>query len=166
MPLTVKLSSSSVLDCSAEVVAVGVTEAALEKQKALVALDAALHEQLFVHVARAKFTGASGQVLDIPTWGHLPAARLVLVGMGKIKGSIDAAALRALAAAASRQALSAASLALALLSRHRGRFGGLFRFGSPLAAPLKSRHGSPHRSGAGLAAVACCSLLSESSPRG
>src|SRR5688572_2036342 len=114
MPLTVKLSSSSVLDSSAEVIAVGVTEAALEKQKALVALNAALHEQLFVHIGRAKFTGASGQVLDIPTWGHLPAARLVLIGMGKIRGSVDAVALRALAAAASRQALSAASLALAL----------------------------------------------------
>lgn len=120
MPLTVKLSSSAVLDSSAEVIAVGVTEAALEKQKALVALDTALHEQLFVHAGRAKFTGASGQVLDIPTWGHLPAARLLLIGMGKIKGSIGAAALRTLAATASRQALSAASLALALPEKVSG----------------------------------------------
>ncbi|MEY2930458.1 MAG: hypothetical protein RL033_1207 [Pseudomonadota bacterium] len=120
MPLTVKLSSSSVLDSSAEVIAVGVTEAALEKQKALVALNEALHEQLFVHATRAKFTGAIGQLLDIPTWGHLPAARLVLIGMGKVKGAGDAAALRTLAAAASRQALSAASLALALPEKAAG----------------------------------------------
>jgi leucyl aminopeptidase len=120
MPLTIKLSSSSVLDSSAEVIAVGVTEGPLEKQKALAALDAALHEQLFTHAARAKFTGGSGQVLDIPSWGHLPAARVVLIGMGKVKRGVDAAALRSLAAVASRQAISAASLALALPEKAAG----------------------------------------------
>jgi len=120
MPLTIKLSSSSVLESSAEVIAVGVTEAALEKQKALVALDAALHEQLFVHAARAKFTGASGQVLDIPSWGHVAAARILLIGMGKIKRGVDPAALRTLAATAARQAISAASLALALPEKTSG----------------------------------------------
>jgi leucyl aminopeptidase len=120
MPLTIKLSSTSVLDSSAEVIAIGVSEAALEKQKALVALDEALHEQLFVHAARAKFTGASGQVLDIPSWGHVAAARVVLVGMGKVKRGVDSAALRALAATAARQAVSAASLALALPDRVAG----------------------------------------------
>jgi leucyl aminopeptidase len=44
----------------------------------------------------------------------------VLIGMGKIKGSIDTAVLRSLAAAASRQALSAASLALALPEKVSG----------------------------------------------
>jgi leucyl aminopeptidase len=120
MPLTLKLSSSSVLDSSAEVIAVGVTEGALEKQKALIALDEALHEQLFVHATRAKFTGASGQVLDIPSWGHVAAARVVLVGMGKVRRGVDGAALRALAATATRQAISAASLALALPEKASG----------------------------------------------
>src|SRR6185295_9424141 len=91
MPLTLKLSSSSVLDSPAEVIAVGVTEGALEKQKALIALDEALHEQLFVHATRAKFTGASGQVLDIPSWGHVAAAHILLIGMGKIKRGVDPA---------------------------------------------------------------------------
>lgn len=120
MPLTIKLSSTSVLDSPAEVIAIGVTEAALDKQKALVALDEALHEQLFVHAARAKFTGASGQVLDLPSWGHVAASRVVLVGMGKIKRGVDAATLRALAATAARQAISAASLALALPDKVAG----------------------------------------------
>jgi leucyl aminopeptidase len=113
MPLTLKLSSSSLLDSSAEVIAIGVTESALEKQKALVALDAALKAQLLPHAARAKFTGATGQLLDMPTLGQLPAARLVLIGMGKSK-RIDAPALRALGALAARQAISAASLCLLL----------------------------------------------------
>ena len=120
MPLTIKLSSTPMLDSPAEVIAIGVTEAALEKQKALVALDHALHEQLFVHAARSKFTGASGQVLDIPSWGHVAASRIVLVGMGKIRRGVDAAALRALAATAARQAISAASLALSLPEKVAG----------------------------------------------
>jgi leucyl aminopeptidase len=120
MPLTLKLSSASVLDSSAEVIAVAVTESPLDKQKGLVALDEALQKKLFTHAARAKFTGGSGQVLDVPSFGLLPAARVVLVGMGKLKRGPDAPALRAFAATAARQAVSASSLALALPEKTAG----------------------------------------------
>jgi leucyl aminopeptidase len=120
MPLTLKLSSGSVLESSAEVIAVAVTESPLDKQKGLVALDEALQKKLFAHATRAKFTGGSGQILDVPSFGLLPTSRVVLVGMGKLKRGADAAALRAFAATAARQAISAASLALALPEKTAG----------------------------------------------
>jgi len=120
MPLTLKLSTSTLLETSAEVIALGVAELPLEKQKALVALDAALQHKLFPHIARAKFTGGPGQILDVPTWGYLPAGRVALIGMGKPKKGVDAPALRALAATASRQAISCASLALVLPDKTSG----------------------------------------------
>ena len=120
MPLTLKLSSSSLLDSATEVIALGVTESALDKQKALVALDEALQKKLLGHAARTKFTGASGQVLDVPTLGQLPAARIVLIGMGKVRRASDAPALRTLAASAARQAINAASLSLLLPEKVAG----------------------------------------------
>jgi leucyl aminopeptidase len=120
MPLVLKLSSSSLLESASEVIAVGVTESALNKQKVLVALDEALQKKLLGHAARTKFTGASGQIMDLPTLGQLPAARVVLIGMGKVKRASDGPALRTLAACAARQAISAASLTLLLPEKVSG----------------------------------------------
>ena len=120
MPVTLKLSSSALLDSKSEVVALGVSESPLDKQKALVALDEALSKKLLMHAARTKFTGAAGQVMDVPTLGQLPSQRVVLIGMGKGKRGADAAALRSLAATAARQAISAASLSLALPDKTAG----------------------------------------------
>jgi leucyl aminopeptidase len=112
MPLSLKLSSRTLLECDSEVIALGVTEAPFDKQKALVQLDEALSKKLLAHAGRVKFTGGIGQVLDVPTFGQLPAARVVLVGLGKPKRGSEPATLRALAATAARQAISASSLGL------------------------------------------------------
>jgi leucyl aminopeptidase len=120
MPLSLKLSAASWLDSSAEVIALGVSESPLEKQKGLVELNEALSQGLFAHAARAKFTGGAGQLLDLPALGQLKASRVVLVGMGKLGRSVDAATLRTLAANAARQAQNAASLALLLPEKATG----------------------------------------------
>jgi leucyl aminopeptidase len=120
MPLALKLSSSSLLDSASEVIALGVPESPLDKQKALLSLDAALQNKLLAHAARVKFTGAIGQVLDVATLGQLPATRVVLIGMGKARRGLDAPALRALAASAARQAISATSLSLMLPEKAAG----------------------------------------------
>lgn len=120
MPVNLKLTSSSLLDSSAEVIALGVTESPLEKQKGLQALDEALQKKLLAHAARVKFTGASGQVLDVPTLGLLASGRVVLIGMGKVRRGIGPASLRAFAAGAARQAASAASLCLQLPEKVAG----------------------------------------------
>jgi leucyl aminopeptidase len=120
MPLTLKLSSATLLDSKSEVIALGVTESPFDKQKGLVALDEALQKKLLGHALRTKFTGGIGQILDLPTLGQLPSTRVVLIGMGKTKRASDVASLRALAATASRQAISAASLSLALPDKVAG----------------------------------------------
>ena len=115
MPLSLEITSRTLLDCDSEVVALGVTEAPLDKQKALVQLDEALGKQLLPHAARVKFTGGSGQLLEVLTLGKLPSTRVLLVGLGKVRGrGLDAAGLRVFAATAARQAISAASLGLVL----------------------------------------------------
>jgi leucyl aminopeptidase len=120
MPLSLKLSSKTLLDSDSEVIALGVTESPLDKQKALVQLDEALSKKLVAHAVRTKFTGGNGQILDVPTLGQLPSARVVLVGLGKVRRGLDAAALRAFAATAARQAISATSLGLFLPEKVAG----------------------------------------------
>ncbi|HTV23476.1 MAG TPA: leucyl aminopeptidase [Polyangiaceae bacterium] len=120
MPLSLKLSSRTLLESDSEVIALGVTESPFDKQKALVQLDEALDKKLLAHAARTKFTGGAGQVLDAPSFGRLPSSRVVLVGMGKTKRGFDAAALRTLAASAARQAINASSLTLLLPEKATG----------------------------------------------
>jgi leucyl aminopeptidase len=120
MPISLKLSSSTLRDSDSEVIALGVTESPFDKQKALVVLDEALAKKLLVHAARVKFTGGSGQILDVPTLGQLPASRVVLVGLGKVRRGLGVADLRAYAATAARQAISAGSLRLFLPEKTAG----------------------------------------------
>src|SRR5688572_17245336 len=120
MPLSLKLSSRTLLESDSEVIALGVTESPFDKQKALVQLDEALDNKLLAHAARVKFTGGNGQILDVPTFGRLPSSRVVLVGMGKPRRGLDAAALRTLAANAARQAMNASSLGLQLPEKATG----------------------------------------------
>ena len=120
MPLSLKLSSRTLLECDSEVIALGVTESPFDKQKALVQLDEALSKKLLAHAARMKFTGGNGQILDVATLGQLPSSRVVLVGLGKARRGLDAAALRSFAATAARQALSANSLGVFLPDKTAG----------------------------------------------
>jgi leucyl aminopeptidase len=63
-------------------------------------------------LADEEFTGGAGQSLAVRTFGHLPAARLVLVGMGG--GSPDDLRRAAGAAASAARSQGATELALAL----------------------------------------------------
>jgi leucyl aminopeptidase len=120
MPLSLKLSSSTLLDSASEVIALGVTESPFDKQKGLRELDEALSKKLLAHAARVKFTGGNGQILDVPTLGQLPSSRVVLVGLGKVRRGLGLADLRAYAATAARQAITASSLSLFLPDKAAG----------------------------------------------
>jgi leucyl aminopeptidase len=120
MPLSLKLSSRTLLDSDSEVIALGVTETPFDKQKALVQLDEALSKKLLTHAARVKFTGGNGQILDVPTLGQLPSSRVVLIGLGKARRGLDAAGFRSFSATAARQAISASSLGLFLPEKAAG----------------------------------------------
>lgn len=112
MPLNVKLSATTVLKSKAEVIALGVFESALAKQPLLAELHSALGSRLLGEADQAKFKGARGQVLQLPTLGLVPAKRLVLVGLGPSRAATNPAVVREFGACAARAAISYRSLCL------------------------------------------------------
>ncbi len=121
MPLDIQLSAQNPTEVAADVLALCVTEGALEKQKALVAVDQALGGALFAQAKRADFAGKPEQLLDLPTLGKLKAGRVLLVGVGHARRREDSTT-RAFAAVAARAAngCNAQSLTLALPERLSG----------------------------------------------
>ncbi|MEZ4230293.1 MAG: leucyl aminopeptidase [Polyangiaceae bacterium] len=113
MALSIRLSSADPLTASTDLLAVGVIQSALDKQKLLVALNGALEGALFAEAERAEFSGAPDTLLEVQTGGRLPTKRILLIGLGPKRG-VDAARLRIFAATAARcgNALLATSLGL------------------------------------------------------
>lgn len=124
MALTIQLSGGDAAQAKVDVLAVGVTDDPLDKQKAFASLDETLGGQLATLAARADFRGRSDTVLDVATLGRLPADRVVLVGLGARKAYDDAAA-RSFAATAARCAASGKARSLALALPEKPSSGGL-----------------------------------------
>lgn len=121
MALSIRLTAADPMAATSDLLAVGVTASALDKQKLLVALDAALGGALFAEASRVEFAGAADTVLELYAVGHLAVKRVLLIGLGP-KRSLDAAQLRILAAVAARHAntLGLSSLALAVPDKASG----------------------------------------------
>lgn len=111
----ITLSSSSPDQQRADVLAICVIQERLKTDPILASINAKLDGYLHQIVARAEFVGRVDQVLEIPTLGHLPAQRLVLVGVGEA-APFEEHRLRALAATVVRQgtALGGGHVALAI----------------------------------------------------
>ena len=58
----------------------------LAKQAQLAELDKAVDGAISAHAIRAEYRGAACQILDLTTFGRLPASRVLLVGLGPKKG--------------------------------------------------------------------------------
>jgi leucyl aminopeptidase len=112
--MNIQLVSSELNTINVDVLAVGVLEGALEKQKALRPLDDAFEGALLAQAARMEFTGKAEQVLDLPSLGRVPAKRVLLIGLGS-KREVTPTALRTYAALAARIASSGTNKSLALL---------------------------------------------------
>ncbi len=123
MALKVQLSSGDAISSDADVLAVCATEGPLEKQSVIAALDEVFGGELLEHARNADFRGKKDQVLDVPTFGRIPAKRLVLLGVGAKRG-VNAGSLRVVSAVAARAASTSSSLALALPDKATG---GAFR---------------------------------------
>lgn len=121
MALSIRLTAADPMGATPELLAVGVTAGALDKQKLLVALDAALGGALLAEAARVEFSGAADAVVELHTVGHLAAKRVLLIGLGPKRG-VDAARLRIFAATAARCAngFGMSSLALAVPDKASG----------------------------------------------
>ncbi len=86
MPLKIVARSTPPLDLSADVVVLGTWTLSSSKKGSkgalMDALDRALGGGLARLVAKEEFTGKKDQQLSLPTLGRLPAAKLVILGLG------------------------------------------------------------------------------------
>ena len=114
MPLKISARSTQPFDLSTDVVVLGTwlfPERKAEKKKGkgkaqpgvafVEALDRALGGGLSRLLAKEDFTGKKDQMLSVPTLGRLPAAKLVIVGLGA-RDKFGVADVRTFAAKAAR----------------------------------------------------------------
>lgn len=113
MPLKIQQTASTPIETTADIAAIPVYAGATIKAEPLAALDRALGGGLGKLVERADFSGKKDQVLEFPTFGKLPAARVIVLGLGDADKVTDAD-LRAYAARAARAANDGKAKSLAL----------------------------------------------------
>lgn len=113
MPMKIQQTATSPLETTSDVIAIGVWAGTSIEAEPLAALDKALDGALAKLVQRAEFTGKKDQVLDFPSLGRLPAARILVVGLGEREKMTDAD-LRVFAAKVARSSNDGKSTSLAL----------------------------------------------------
>ncbi|MEO6575602.1 MAG: leucyl aminopeptidase [Polyangiaceae bacterium] len=108
MPLKISVRSDKPLDTASDVVIVGVWASSNPKKPSLpevvVDADKKLGGGLLKLLAKEEFTGKRDQTFSVATLGRLPAARLVLIGLGERNSAKDPE-IRAFAAKAARAAM-------------------------------------------------------------
>jgi leucyl aminopeptidase len=134
MPLKISARSTQALDLNADVVVMGTWTFPSSKNKDdkkkkadakipfVEALDRALGGGVARLIEKEEFTGKKDQTLSVPTLGRLPAAKLVLLGLGD-RDKAGPAEVRSFAAKAARiaNAEKAKSLVLSLPDGLEGR---------------------------------------------
>lgn len=115
MTLRITFAPSPVEQTRADALAIPVILGTLDSDPTIEILDRALDGQLRIVCNRAEFTGRTDQIFELPTLGKLPAARIVLIGIGD-EGELDEPRLRHFAGVVARNAnnLGVAELALEL----------------------------------------------------
>lgn len=113
MALQIHSASGDPVAAQVDLLAVVVTEGALDKQKLVAELDRALGGALLEHAKLTDFAGKSEQCLELLTLGKLKARRILLLGVGAKRG-VESARLRAAVATAARIANSTKSKSMAL----------------------------------------------------
>jgi leucyl aminopeptidase len=111
MSVSIQLSAQSPATLSADVLVIAVSPGPLVKQEPLASLDKALSGGLAKLIAREEFKGERDQQLEVPAFGPLPFAKVVLLGTGS-KGQVSNADLRTLSAKAGRFANGAKAKSL------------------------------------------------------
>jgi leucyl aminopeptidase len=114
MSIKLSIGSQAPLSIAADLVVIGVSEGASSKEGILAELEKALGPVVARAVKREDFTGKKEQTLDLPTNGALPAARVLLIGLGKTSPLTDID-VRLLAAKGTRFALGAKAETVAIV---------------------------------------------------
>jgi leucyl aminopeptidase len=108
------LSTSSLTNVTADLLAVGVRAEHVRKDDNVRKLDEAMHGALTRSIRDEGFTGKSGEVLKVPATGGVTAGWVVVVGLGKEE--LTAKDARTLAVAATRTVRQHRTIAIALPS--------------------------------------------------
>ncbi|HMA96107.1 MAG TPA: M17 family peptidase N-terminal domain-containing protein, partial [Polyangiaceae bacterium] len=101
MTLRITFAPSAVEQTRADALAIPVVLGSLDSDTSIESLDRALDGQLRNLCNRAEFTGRADQVFEVSTLGRLPAARIILIGIGE-ESELDEPRLRHLAALVAR----------------------------------------------------------------
>jgi leucyl aminopeptidase len=112
MPLTIQLSTASLSELSADLLAIVVGPGVNAGRPPLAALDVALDHAITKAIEREEFKGKRDQSLELGTLGRIGAARILLVGTGSVRPKDDE--LRAAAARATRAANGAKARTIAI----------------------------------------------------
>lgn len=105
----------SITEAECDVIIVNLFEGVKKPEGATGAVDKALNGAITALIEREKFEGKIGQIVDLTTCGGVPAARVLIVGLGK-QEELDASKIRRASAAAAKRArdLKAAKVATVL----------------------------------------------------
>jgi leucyl aminopeptidase len=99
MAIRVEITAAEPTRDEVEALILPIFAGGLDRQKHFTKIDAALENTLSAEMLATDFKATANQVLDIPTFGKIPAARVLVVGLGLKKGSSDATLRHALATA-------------------------------------------------------------------
>src|SRR5437764_273399 len=113
MAVKIQLVAQSPLASEADVLVLAVPPGANAKQEPLASIDRALSLGLSKWMAREEFSGKKDQQLEVPGFGELRFAKVVLLGTGP-KGQLSNSDYRMLAAKAARAAGGAKAKSLVL----------------------------------------------------
>lgn len=115
MTLKLKITSSDPASSRADALGVICFQDELEQHPGLQGLDAAFEGALLGHLRAMEFTGKAGQLVELPSLGRVPAAKILVCGAGP-RGDGEGPRLEAALASAVRGSLGVhpASVGIAL----------------------------------------------------
>jgi leucyl aminopeptidase len=113
MPVKIQLVAQNALALPADIVVLPVAAGASVKQEPLASVDRAFSQALSKLLLREEFKGQKDQSLELSAVGRLPAAKVLLLGIGQ-KGQMSNADWRTFAAKAARAANGAKATSLAI----------------------------------------------------
>lgn len=99
MAIRVEITATEAARDEVEALILPVFAGGLDRQKHFTKVDAALGNVLGAELLAAEFKALANQTLDFPTFAKIPAARVIVVGLGMKKGFGDATLRHALATA-------------------------------------------------------------------
>jgi leucyl aminopeptidase len=99
MPIRVEITAAEATRDEVETLILPIYAGGVERQKHFSKVDIALAQTLSHELKTAEFKALANQILELPTFGKLPASKVIVVGLGPKKTASHATVRHALATA-------------------------------------------------------------------